>query len=314
MAEWGNINIVISRDAKLKLTGLMKDYVDYTRQMYIDVIKEEGALTCREAMVYSPPLDGQGGGKGDKKIAERWGNFAVERDIRSFVVPKERLLEASIGSQADFIKWKNTPHQNFKGNNSIIAQIARDANIKRAYQAAKNLIANKKFQDKVNVLKTESEIKSKHDEFRKLYRGRIRKNGGPKLMIPYVGDKKIIDAYIKKRQERVGWMKSGWLDTIRKIGPATINGIPKNFGLKDMPQWITRHVNASGLVDLKVGPKSDGGIVLYVSNTMGDIFGVSTLAQTIEKVSFVRGEKMFKRLQHFQNAAIDSFNNGRKPS
>ena len=291
----------------------MKDFATYSKQMYIDVIKEEAALTCREAMVYTPPLDGANGGQGDKKIAEKWGNMAVEKDIRSFVVAKNNLLAASLDTQSDFVKWKNTPHQKLGGTDSAIARIARDANIKRAYQAAKNLLSNNQTA-KHQLLKTTAAIKAKHDELRAQYRGRIRKNRGPKLQQPFLADEKLIKDYIKQRQQRVGWMKSGWLDTIRKIGPATINGIPKNFGVKDLNKFITRHVNASGLVNLSINNSTSGGIEMYIENSMGDTLGVSTMAQTIAKVQFVRGEKMFKRLQHFQNAAIDSFNNGIKPS
>ena len=308
-----DIRVIVPRDSFKNLGQLYKDFAEYTRQMYEDIIKEEGALTCREAMVYSPPLDGQGGGKGDTKTAEKWGNWAVERDVHSFVVSKNKILSLNIDSQSAFNKWKNTVNPNVDKTDSVIAKIRRDANVKRAYQQARNLLGNKP-QAKIEVLTTEAQIKAKHDQLRGQYKGRIRKNRGPKLMQPYVADQKLIDAYIKNRQQRVGWMKSAWLDAIRQIGPPMINGVAKNFGVKDLNKFITRHVNSQGYAGLSASTSSAGKIDLTVRNNIGDIFSVSSMAGTVQAVQRAREGKMFKRLQHLQRAAIDKTNKGTKNS
>ena len=308
----GDITIIIPRDFN-KLSDRYKDFAKYTQQSIIDVLKEEGALTCREAMKWSPPLDGKSGGQGDKKIAEKWGNWAVERDVHSFVTPKNKILSLNLNTQSEFNKWKNTVIPSLDKSDSIIAKIRRDANVKRAYQAAKNLLANKP-QANLQVLATESEIRAKHDQLRSQYRGRIRKNNGPRLMQPFIGDDKMITAYIKKRQEKVGWMKAGWYDAIKKIGPPQINGISKNFGVKDLNQFITRHINSNGFTSLDIGMNNGGKVYFTVKNEVGNIFRVAELAQTEQKVIQARSNKMAARMDYFLSAAIDKTNKGIRPT
>jgi hypothetical protein len=308
----GDITIIIPRDFN-NLYKQYKDFAEYTKQTIIDVLKEEGALTCREAMIWSPPLDGKGGGKGDKKIAEKWGNWAVERDVHSFVTPKNKILSLNLNTQSEFNKWKNTVIPSLDRSDSIIAKIRRDVNVKRAYQAAKNLLAGKP-QVKFEVLATESQLRAKHDQLRGQYRGRIRKNNGPRLMQPFIGDDKMITAYIKQRQEKVGWMKAGWHDAIKKIGPPTINGVPKNFGIKDLNQFITRHINSNGFTSLDIGMTNNGKVYFTVKNEVGNIFRVSELAQTEQKVIQARSGKMSARMYYLIDAAIDKTNKGIKPT
>jgi len=308
----GDIKIIIPRDFS-KLADRYKNFAEYTKQTIIDVLKEEGALTCREAMKWSPPLDGKSGGQGDKKIAEKWGNWAVERDVHSFISPKNKILSLNLNTQSEFNKWQKTVIPSLDKSDSIIAKIRRDANVKRAYQAAKNLLSNKP-QAKLEVLATESQIRAKHDQLRGQYRGRIRKNNGPRLMQPFIGDDKMISAYIKKRQERVGWMKAGWNDAIKKIGPPVINGVPKNFGIKDLNQFITRHINSNGFTSLDIGMTGNGKVYFTVKNEVGNIFRVAELAQTEQKVIQARSNKMAARMYHLMDAAIDKTNKGTKNS
>jgi hypothetical protein len=104
-------------------------------------------------------------------------------------------------------------------------------------------------------------------------------------------------------------MKSGWYDAIKKIGPATINGMPKNFGLKDLPQFITRHVNGYGQVGIQMTTGTGGRSAIVIKNNIGNIFGVAYQANTYLKVISARSGKMKKRMQHFQRAAIAKFKN-----
>jgi hypothetical protein len=308
-----DIKIIIPRDSFKNLSQSYKDFAEYTRQSIKDVLLEEGALTSREAMVYTAPMEGNGGGQGLNKIAEKWGNWAIERDVHSFVTPKNKILQLNLNTQSEFVKWKNTVNPNLDKGDTIIAKIRRDANVKRAYQAAKNLMGNN-HNNKFEVLATEAQIKAKHDALRVQFKGRIRKNRGPMLPQPFIGDEKVISAYIKKRQEKVGWMKSGWYDCIKKIPKPTINGIEKNFGIKGLNQFVTRHTNNSGMTKLDVGAGSDGKIFFTVTNLMGNILNVADINRTEIKVIQAREGKMFRRIQHFNRAAIDKTNKGMRLS
>ena len=300
-----SLNVIINRDL---LEGLQRKFGDFkkeTRQIVEDVLKEESCLTAREAMVYTPPMDGSGGGKGDTKTAEKWGNMAVEKDILSVVSYENKALSSAVGpsgSSRKFADWKNGLRPKKPG---IIQKIYDDNNFGRAYNKAKQLLSHN---TKLTIYRTQAQIKQEHDSQRQKYRGRIRKNGGGKS-IPALANAAQLKAYIKLRQQRVGYMKAGWLDAIRKIGPATINGMPKNFGLKDLPSFISRHPNGHGKVGIEITQGTGGRSAIIIRNDIGNIFKVADMANTYFKVIQARTGKMARRMQHFQRAAIEKFNN-----
>jgi len=299
------LNVIINRHL---LEGLQRSFADFkkeTRQIVEDVLKEESALTAREAMVYTPPMDGAGGGKGDTKTAEKWGNMAVEKDILSVVSYENKALSAAVGPSGNsrkFSDWKSGKRPKKPG---IIQKIFDDSNFTRAYDKAKQLLEKN---TKLMVYTTQAQIRQEHNAKRQQYRGRIRKNGGGKG-IPALANPKQLQSYIKLRQQRVGYMKAGWLDAIRKIGPATINGMPKNFGLKDLPSFISRHPNGHGKVGINIMQGTGGRSYIIIKNDIGNIFKVADQARTYFKVIQARTGKMSKRMKHFQRAAIAKFKN-----
>jgi hypothetical protein len=299
------LNVIINRNL---LEGLQRKFGDFkkeTRQIVEDVLKEESCLTAREAMVYTPPMDGAGGGKGDTKIAEKWGNMAVEKDILSVVSYENKALSAAVGpsgSSRKFADWKAGKRPKKSG---IIQKIYDDNNFGRAYNKAKQLLSHN---TKLTIYRTQAQIKQEHDSKRQQYRGRIRKNGGGRG-IPALANPKQLQAYIKLRQQRVGYMKAGWLDAIRKIGPATINGMPKNFGVKDLPSFITRHPNGYGQVGIQITSGTGGRSAIIIKNNIGNVFRVADMANTYFKVIQARTGKMARRMKHFQRAAIEKFKN-----
>jgi hypothetical protein len=255
-------------------------------------------------MIYTPPMI-LGGGKGDTDKARVVGDNAVQQDILSVVSYENKSLTAAVGPTGNsrkFADWKSGLRPKKPG---VIQKIYDDANFSRAYNKAKQLLSKN---TKSDILTTTAQIKKIHDAQRAMYKGRIRKNGGGKG-IPALANPAQLKDYIKKRQERVGWMKSGWYDAIRKIGPATINGMPKNFGLKDLPQFITRHVNGYGQVGIQMTTGTGGRSAIVIKNNIGNIFGVAYQANTYLKVVSARSGKMKRRMQHFQRAAIEKFKN-----
>lgn len=321
-----DIVINVNRALQDKLVQTYKDFAAYTEQLVKDLVKEEGALTCREAINYSPPLDGgdgnkgSGGGKGDKKIAERWGNYAVENDIRLLVSDDSKSLATAVSASSNarqkFNKWKSGKAPNVSG---IIKKIWEDQDNERAFRKAQNLFGRWAGQ-RINLIQSETELKLRHERIRANYKGRIRKNGGRSPMggvkgeAPAYADKKLIAAYIKKRQLRVGFMKAGWVDAINKIGRPNINGMPKTFGLRKLPDWITRHKAGHGAVGLNTYKGAGtNNVMMTVRNDLGNIFGVGYLAGTKTYVMAVRAGKMTKRLNHFMRAAINKANNNQSP-
>ena len=298
------------------LSEQFKAYAKYTGQALVDLVKEEAALTCREAMVYSPPLD-QGGGQGDKRAAEVQGDMAIAFDVRSVVMADNKSLAASVspasGSGAKFAKWK----QGKRPKQGLLQKIYDDQDFARAYSKARNLFIYRAYN-----LVGPGGIKEEHDRERRLYRGRIRRNNGPSTKnspgSQKIANESAIKAYIKTRQKRVGFMKAGWFAAINKLGAPKINGVRKNFGVKGLPSWIKRHASSHGQVSI-VGAElaaagtlapGDRRLNIIVKNDIGNIFGAAARAATATKVLFVRAGKLNARVGHFQKIAADRFNSG----
>lgn len=303
-----DLSVRLKTDRLNKLSKTFDKFQEATKQIVEEVMKEEACLTAREAMVYTPPMNGNGGGNGDKKVAEKWGDKAVEGDILSVVSYENKALASAVGpngSMNKFLNWKNDGKRPKKPG--VIQKIFDDQNYRRAYRNATNLLKNNA---KVQILQTAAAIKSAHEEARKLYRGRIRRNRGKTTgfdaNIKLANAKQLKD-YIKERQKRVGWMKSGWLDVIKTIGPARISGMPTNFGVKDLPQFITRHNNKMGLVNISMTSGVGGGSQIKITNKMGNAFNVAREAEVFNRVISARSGKMKKRMRYFINWNIKQF-------
>ena len=228
-----DIVIKVNRTLAETLVRSFNDLGAYTRQLTEDLVKEEGALTCREAIKYSPPLDGAAGGKGDKKIAERWGNWAVANDVLTIVTEDSKsaatAVNAKSGAFEKYVAWRQGKPPKSSG---IIMKLWQDQDVRRSFARAKVLL--RKFNGSRNhQVLNEPSLEARHNRIRAQYKGRIRKTTkGKQLMgasIEYAfAPAKVIKDYIKKRQQRVGWMKAGWLAAIHKIGKPKINGIDKS--------------------------------------------------------------------------------------
>lgn len=312
-----DIVIKVNRTLAETLVKSFKDFGAYTAQLTEDLVKEEGALTCREAINYSPPLDGKEGGKGDKKVAQRWGDWAVANDIMTVVTEDSKSAAAAVnarqGAFDKFMKWRQGKPPKSEG---VMMRLWKDTNPQRAFARAKVLL--RKFNGSRNhQVLNESSLEARHNRARKLFRGRIRKNGGANFMMSQgyaFAPAKVISDYIKKRQQRVGWMKAGWVTAIHKLGKPKINGMEKGFGLRKLPTWITRHNADHGSVGLNKYQTNSNNILLTVRNDLGNIFGVGYLAGTRQYVMGVRAGKLQRRLNHFMRIAIEKANSGQKPT
>jgi hypothetical protein len=322
-----DIQIRIRRDLHQKTVKAFQDFGAYTKQLTIDLVKEEAALTAREAINYSPPIDGgngqagSGGGKGDKPIARKWGEMAVMYDVLTVVTEDSKSLAVAISSsrnnRAKFDKWRMGKPPKSAG---IVSKIWADKNGDRAFKMAQNLFKNWGKQ-RLNFIDNIQTLKARHDAARKLYRGRIRKNGGrdnqgklkgqPFTFAPF----KIIKDYIKDRQQRVGWMKAGWVYAINKIGKPKINGMEQTRGLRKLPTWITRHNATHGKVGINISKAAgDNNVMIQIRNDLGNIFGVGYLAGTRMHTIAVRQGKLQRRLNHFMRIAIEKANKGQNPN
>ena len=322
----------ISRRSNDAFRQALAEYRIATGQTHRDVILEEAALCARDAMIYTPPMPGsQGGmrstdkGKGGKGLsldARRAGDAAIARDILSiFRKPTpisflgELALSVEEKNASDFAKIRNRP-EGRTVTNEILKKIIADPDPDRAFQKATNLFNRTSGTLRAAISEAEiqkggkftGDLRSYHDWVRSQYRGRITRHGGPRNrgIKPVKVDARAIESYIKSRQLRVGYMKAGWRESIAMLPKPKINGIEKNFGVKGIPSWVSRHFGGNGYVYMNGKPGTKFG--LLIGNKIGDILGIGREADVLNLVIDGRIGKLEKRAAHFFEKHAKRFN------
>jgi hypothetical protein len=304
--------------AKLKgfaeYTQALNEYRLFSGKCMRDVLIEEAALTCRELMVFTPPLV-KGGGKGLTKAAEVAGKTAVEKDIRSIfnstADPEGRSafslmgMAVAAGDRAQFEKARKDgmANTNAKG---IFRGVLDDPDPERAFRQFANRF-RATFEAKANQVVVK-DLASHHQSAKQKANGRIRKNGyGVRPELRQMADAAALKAYIKLQQQKVGRLKAGWLDVIMSLPKPETPGIQKTYGIKGVPAWVTKNRAGNGYTSFS-GQPNTANFGLTIGNSIGDNDGVSTDAKTLEKVMAVRTGKLFKRADALLQYGIDKFN------
>jgi hypothetical protein len=216
-----------------------------------DVVKNQARLLARDACDLFPPFSGsapqitKGGEGGFGLRARNKGRAAVNRDIRHIFAPLAQApagLVAQRGNIGIFDAWIRAkmktppPHQPawlfdlFNKNGGLVT--IEDF----------NLFLDKRhgnFSGKGNIMMDESidQIGVIHRFVRGKPDYRVNKNRVPDF---YVRDWKLVEKYIKKTQERVGKLKSGWYAAGKALGK--------------MPEakWISEHGSKYGICEQKL--------------------------------------------------------------
>lgn len=287
MAE-ADVSISVIPSSVQRVAAMLGGTSEYLTQFVRSLLFNEAALTARAAIKFTPPIP-YGGGWGDTKDAERQGKKAVDRDVRSFLMPKTATMASAIQgfSMESFLAWKSAPRSGWakRSKTSIAYKIYMDPDVNRAFGKAKN-ISGKKFSSGGHELKDTSAIRAVHDGLRQRYKGRITQRGGPGIAIkaaPYYADARQIDDYVKTRQKMVGKVSSFWWGIILSVPPIPIRGADRNAGRTGVPAWIKRHSNRGLFIDRSAGVSSRNASVTIV-NPIGDIFGIAREAKTKEQV------------------------------
>jgi len=292
----------------------------YLHSFTRDILYQEAGLAARAFMKFTPPIP-SGGGMGDSKQARKQGEKAVAKDVASFMMDKSKSTLNTLAELTDdyqtFVAWRSRKDA-LKMSNKVLQKIHADTDVDRAYKKMVNLRGSngEKYRRMAPLLKTKPEIKRVHDELRRDYKGRIVRNGGPGMSVqvrPFVAEKKLIDQYVKDRQQAVGKLSSGWWSLLQKIPTIRIRGIEARAGEKGVPEWIKRHKAPSMFID-KVGAVATVNSSVTIINSIGDIFGVAKDANTKAKVIQYRKAAMAKRpYQRVLDQAILTATRGGKP-
>lgn len=296
-------------------TQALNEYRLFSGKCMRDVLIEEAALTCRELMVFTPPLV-NGGGKGLSKAAEVAGKTAVEKDIRSIfnstADPEGRsafslMGMAVVAGDRSLFEKARKDGVSTKGARGIFRGVLDDDDPERAYRQFANRF-RAAFEAKAGQTVVK-ELKSTHDAMKAKYAGRIRKNDGPGVSkeLRQMADEAAMKAYIKQQQKNVGRLKAGWLDVIMSLPKPETPGIQKTYGIKGVPAWVVKNRAGNGYTTFS-GQPNTANFGMVIGNSIGDNDGVSTDARTLEKVMAIRTGKLFKRADALMMYGIDKFN------
>lgn len=296
--------------------GGMSSYLDrFTR----DMLLSEAALAARAFIKFTPPIP-KGGGHGDTPAAKKQGEIAVERDIRSWLMPSDKSLNAAVQSAVtpyeSFLKWKAGPAPRW---GRIATWIHGDDDIARAWRQAQNIAGkSKKFGRGGYPLDDASEIKQVHETYRQRYKGRITRNGGPPMLVaqkPFSADPKVIDDYIKQRQQAVGTLSNYWWTIILQVPPIRIRGADRRAGQAGVPAWVKRHSKGRGIFVDRIGTKASINSSVTIISPIGDIFGIAKDAKTKANViRFRRVANQLKPWQRILDQAVLVTNRGGRPT
>lgn len=203
-----------------------------------DLLAQEGRLVAVSYVKSSQPY-GTGGD------AQKHGRDAVERDIkRVYLQPRQAYQDllgynTAEGRNAAKAFWKAYKEGDFKTALDILQRNARTLKEVKFLSAFDGGAAHKAARDP------------------RTGRVRSRANAGRVLLL----DERALDAYIAKRQDNVGYGKSGWADVARQLGG--IRGIGAKGDIS--ASWLTHQGSGRGRVQWT---GNNDSLLLTITNTI----------------------------------------------
>jgi hypothetical protein len=300
----------------------------------VDVFLEQGALCCRDSMIFTPPIV-KAGGDGMSKEAKFAGEMAIQRDVKSVMVGErsgsvraqrgrlfKKLGSASFtNNSSKFWKLAGANSDLFAGNGLWSRMFGQGFGTEKGFKKLKNYfgkIGQQEASDIFNkpTIESREQVRQIHETARKRFGGRIVKNGGPGIDFweRHVVKDQVLEAYIKERIKMVGKIKAGWVDCLNKLPkPTKLAGSSsrKNSGRSQIPMWIKRHAKSDGYVQMSRREVSDLVINLTVGNRIGDTDFVATDADTKNLVYGNRVKQMPLMLENMLKAQKEKFNRGK---
>lgn len=321
-----------SRD---EFVAAMEQFRNGTNESLIDVFLEQGALCCRDSMVFTPPII-KAGGDGMSKDAKKIGELAIARDVKSVMVGERsgsvraqrgrlfrKLGTASyMNNPAKFWKLASDNSQLFAGNGLWSRMFGNGFGSDKGFKKLKNYFGKIGQEEASNIfnkptVESREEVRQIHETFRKRFGGRIVKNGGPGIEFwqRTVVKDQVLEAYIKSRIQMVGRIKAGWVDTLNKLPKPKFKMGSKsraNAGRSQIPLWIKRHAKADGYVQMSKREVGELVFELTLGNRIGDLDFVATDANTKNLVYGNRVKQMPLMLANLLQAHTERFNRRHK--
>jgi hypothetical protein len=300
-----------------------------------DVFLEQGALCCRDSMIFTPPIV-KAGGDGMSKEAKFAGELAIQKDVKSVMVgessgstrARRGRLFRKLGSAsytnnpAKFWKLAADNSELFAGNGLWSRMFGNGFGSEKGFNKLKNYFGKIGQEEASNIfnrpiVESREQVRQIHETFKKRFGGRIVKNGGPGIDFwnRTVVKDQVLEAYIKERIKMVGRIKAGWVDTLNKLPkPTELSGPAsrKNSGRSQIPLWIKRHAKSDGYVVMSMREVGELIINLTLGNRIGDTDFIATDADTKNLVYGNRVKQMPAMLENMLQKQKEKFNRGKR--
>jgi hypothetical protein len=300
-----------------------------------DVFLEQGALCCRDSMIFTPPIV-KAGGDGMSKEAKFAGELAIQKDVKSVMVGERsgstrarrgrlfrKLGSASFtNNPAKFWKLAADNSELFAGNGLWSRMFGNGFGTEKGFNKLKNYFGKIGREEASNIfnrpiVESREQVRQIHETARKRFGGRIVKNGGPGIEFwqRAVIKDGVLEAYIKERIKMVGRIKAGWVDTLNKLPkPTNLSGPAsrKNSGRSQIPLWIKRHAKSDGYVQMSMRQADQLIIDITLGNRIGDTDFIATDADTKNLVYGNRVKQMPAMLENMLQKQKEKFNRGKR--
>lgn len=294
--------VTVAKGVKVDYTQFAKHLALYAlvmRKSIAEIVKNQAGLFAKDMCDFTPPFSGaepaisKGGEGGFGSKAKKKGQNAVSRDVRKIFAPLDQAPAAGVaaaGNLGVFSAWVNAkiklppphyPDYVFKmfDKGRIIGQgefeYFKQVESKHGTRRTRFFMGT-----------TEGRIKAEHERRRGKKSYKVYETDKTEKI--YVDNWKPVDAYIKRVQQRVGKLKSGWYYAGLKLRPMPTSA------------WISRQGSSTSIYQPRLtGPDP----IIKLGSTVGRNYsqGYHFMRKAMNHRAFAMRVVMLKHLQAPRN-------------
>lgn len=237
--------VTVARGVKVNYQQFAQHIAIYQmvmRKTMVEIVKDQSRLFAKDMCDFTPPFSGskpqitKGGDGGFGTKARDKGRKAVSRDVRRIFAPLAQAPAAGVASGGNvgvLNAWINEklklqgPHYP-----DYIFKMAQSGRIIGQGEFDYFKLVEAQYgtpRTKFMLGTTEGSVQSKHERVRGKPSYKVKESD--KMAITYVDNWKVVERYIKKVQQRVGRLKSGWYYAGLKIGKMPASAWIANQGM-----------------------------------------------------------------------------------
>jgi hypothetical protein len=295
--------VTVAKGVKVDYTEFAKHLALYAlvmRKSIEGVVKQQAGLFAKDMCDFTPPFSGakpsitKGGEGGFGSKAKKKGDAAVSRDVRKIFAPLFMAPAAGVAAQNNlgvFSAWAKEKMKRpvFADPGYVFGMIQENGGIfgQGLFDYFKRIQGNNRYSNSRFILGTsEAQIKSIHE----------KRRGSPSYKVYetskkdkyFVDDMKPVESYIKRVQQRVGKLKSGWYYAGLKLRPMPTSA------------WISRQGSGTSIYQARLGVADP---VIKLGSTVGRNYsqGYHFMRMAMNHRAFAMRVAMLKHLQAPRN-------------